>query len=170
MAKERSEDIQEIVIRPIESPSDWEWLATVWRDEWGGETMVSRGVVHELADQAGYIAWQGENRVGSATYFSRDDAWELTSLNSFAPGQGVGTALLRAVEKTASSNGVWRLCLITTNDNVHALRFYQQRGYRLVALHAGSIDGARKLKRSISQVGNDGIPIHDEIELEKRLT
>ncbi len=168
MSNDRPASDVGVVVRVIESDADREWLAAVWRDEWGGETMVSRGVVHKLADQAGYIAWQGGVRVGSVTCFAGDRAWEVTSLNSFATGQGIGTTLLREVEETARATGARRIWLITTNDNVHALRFYQLRGYRLVALYPGSIDEARKLKPSISQIGNDGIPMHDEIELEKR--
>jgi len=30
-----------------------------------------------------------------------------------------------------------RVFLITTNDNLHALDFYQRRGFELVAVHCG---------------------------------
>ena len=57
--------------------------------------------------------------------------------------------------------------LVTTNDNLEALRFYQRRGFVLSALRAGAMDEARrKLKPRISRVGDFGIPIRDEIELE----
>ncbi len=59
--------------------------------------------------------------------------------------------------------------LITTNDNTPALRFYQRRGFRLVALRPGAIDAARRLKPGIPAVGLDGIPLRDEIELEQAL-
>jgi hypothetical protein len=60
-----------------------------------------------------------------------------------------------------------RLFLITTNDNTHALRFYQRRGLRLCALRPGAVDEARRtLKPEIGEIGNDGIPIHDEVELD----
>src|SRR4029450_8050799 len=103
--------------------------------------------------QHGYIAWLGEDRVGLATYDVANDEWELTSLNSFAPGKGVGSALLQTVEEAAVSSGARRFWLITTNDNLHALGFYQRRGYRLAALYAGAVDEARMLKPSISEIG-----------------
>jgi len=53
----------------------------------------------------------------------------------------------------------------TTNDNLDALRFYQRRGFRLVALRPGAVDGARGPKPSLPQIGAYGIPLHDEIEL-----
>ncbi len=84
--------------------------------------------------------------------------------------QGVGTALLSAVARVAKAAGCSRLWLVTTNDNLHALRFYQRRGFRLVALRPGAIDRARReLKPEISLVGLEGIPIHDELELERWL-
>jgi hypothetical protein len=82
------------------------------------------------------------------------------------PGQGVGTALIEAVKVAAIEAGCRRLWLMTTNDNLHALGFYQRRGFRLVAVYPGAVDAARLLKPEIPLLGNDGIPIRDEIELE----
>jgi hypothetical protein len=59
-----------------------------------------------------------------------------------------------------------RLWLITTNDNLHALRFYQRRGLVLVAVHRNAIEQSRKLKPQIPKLGYDNIPVRDEIELE----
>jgi hypothetical protein len=58
----------------------------------------------------------------------------------------------------------------TTNDNVDALRFYQRRGFRLAALRTRAVDELRRrLKPTIPAVGEHGIPIRDEIELEIEL-
>jgi hypothetical protein len=60
--------------------------------------------------------------------------------------------------------------LITTNDNVDALRFYQRRGFRIVAVHPGAVDVSRReLKPQISEIGDYGIPIRDELVLERSL-
>jgi hypothetical protein len=58
---------------------------------------------------------------------------------------------------------VW---LTTTNDNLHAMRFYQRRGLRIVAVYPGAVDRARQTRPSIPQIGNDGTHIHDELELQ----
>lgn len=56
------------------------------------------------------------------------------------------------------------------NDNTHALRFYQRRGFALVAVHRNAVDKARReLKPELPLVGIDGIPMRDEIELEMLL-
>jgi ribosomal protein S18 acetylase RimI-like enzyme len=61
-----------------------------------------------------------------------------------------------------------RLWLVTTNDNLDALRFYQRRGFRITEVRPGASDEARRaLKPSMSEVGNFGIPIRDEIVLER---
>jgi len=59
--------------------------------------------------------------------------------------------------------------LITTNDNTHALRFYQNRNFVIAAIHINAIEKSRQLKPEIPLTGADGIPIRDEIELEMLL-
>jgi hypothetical protein len=56
---------------------------------------------------------------------------------------------------------------VTTNDNLDALRFYQRRGFRLTALRAGAVDRTRaSLKPRIGTLGEHGIPLRNELELE----
>ncbi|WP_304457852.1 GNAT family N-acetyltransferase [Alicyclobacillus sendaiensis] len=154
------------VIRP-QREADRQWLLDLWNREWGGETMVSRGRVYRLEDVEAVIAVQGGAYVGAATFVVLDEECELLSLNSQVEGIGVGTRLLQAVEDAAKQAGVSRVTLITSNDNLKAMRFYQRRGYRFHAVHVGAIDEARKRKPSIPHLGLDGIPLHDEIEMRK---
>lgn len=156
-----------VIVKPADS-ADRPWLADFWRASWGDVIIVSRGRVHRLEDLAALIAWDHEKRVGAATYWLDVAEAELTSLNASEPGRGIGTALIDAVETAVRAAGVHRLWLITTNANVDALRFYQRRGFRLARLHPGAIDAARKIKPTIPEIGEHGIPIRDEIELEKR--
>jgi len=86
-----------------------------------------------------------------------------------AQAVGSGTALMEAVAAAARDAGCRRVWLITTNDNLRALRFYQRRGFRLAALHRDALDRSRELKPSIPDVGLDGIPLRDELELELTL-
>jgi GNAT superfamily N-acetyltransferase len=73
------------------------------------------------------------------------------------------------VAESARAAGCRRLWLITTNDNLPALRFYQKRGFVLVRLHRGAVAGSRRLKPEIPLTGSEGIPIRDELELELEL-
>lgn len=156
----------DFILRPL-SPAERAWQADFLRQQWGDVVMVSRGRLWDLTQLPGFAAWWGEMGIGLATYRLEGEACELTSLNSLFPGNGVGSALLQAVYQTAKEAGCRRLWLITTNDNTHALRFYQKRGFRIAAVHVGAVDCvSRRLKPAIPPTGYDGIPIRDEIELE----
>jgi GNAT superfamily N-acetyltransferase len=160
----------EIRISLPSGDAEWLWLKTLWRSEWGGETMVSRGHVFRLDELNALVARCGGELVGAATYrFDDDHGCELMSINATMQGEGIGTKLLAAVEEAALSAGCHRVWLITSNDNLGALRFYQRRGYRLTAVYHGAIDQARRIKPNIPLVGDFGIEIHDEIELSKDL-
>ncbi len=129
--------------------------------------MVSRGHVYHLTDLKSLVAKIGGECVGAATYRRGDSGCELMTINAVSQGFGVGTQLLNAVEREARRTGCQRVWLITSNDNLDALRFYQRRGYRITAVYPGAIDEARRIKPSIPLIGDHGIEIHDEIELAK---
>ena len=79
-----------------------------------------------------------------------------------------GTALVEAAGQLARRRGWTRLWVITSNDKVDALRFYQRRGFCLVRVHGGAVDRSRaSLKPEIPR-GAYGIPLRDEIELERQ--
>ncbi len=96
-------------------------------------------------------------------------SWCDPKSNSLESGKGVGTALVKAVTRAADTRDCKRVWLITTNDNTGSIRLYQKTGFELVTIHRHAIDESRKLKPSIPEMGYDGIPIRDEIELEMRL-
>ena len=107
---------------------------------------------------------------GVLTYRVVGRACEVTTLYVEVPGRGTGTDLLAAVEAVARAEDCQRLWLITTNDNVDALRFYQRRDFRITAVHPGAVDRSRaSLKPSIPLLGDHDVPIRDELVLEKTL-
>jgi ribosomal protein S18 acetylase RimI-like enzyme len=116
-----------------------------------------------VADEGGCI-------VGLLTYIPGPDHAEILTFHVSGQWRGVGTALLLELERIAKNAGWTRLFLVTTNDNVDALRFYQRRGFRLAQLRSGAVDDSRsRLKPEIPRTGNYGIPLRDELVLEKRL-
>jgi len=104
------------------------------------------------------------------TYRINGNKCEIVTLNCLVEGAGIGSALIDTVREMAISAHCKRLWLITTNDNTKALRFYQKRGFSLVAIYPNALEQSRQLKPEIPLVGNDGIPIRDEIELEFSLS
>jgi len=148
------------------SNDDREWVARFVEERWGAPLVVSRGVAHWPDRYPGSGAFEEGQVVGLITYRIDGDECEIVTLDSLREGAGIGTALIEAVKKVAREAGCKRLWLITTNDNLPALRFYQKRGFVLAALYPNALEQSRRLKPGISLVGIDGIPLRDEIELE----
>lgn len=144
------------------------WVAEFIASHWGADLMVVHGVSYQLSKLPGFCAIQDNNPVGLVTYRVKGQDCEIVSLDSLREGQGIGSALLQEVERVASERGCSRLWLVTTNDNLNALRFYQRRGFVLAALQRDAVATARRIKPEIPLIGQHGIPIRDEIELERR--
>ncbi|GLY85475.1 GNAT family N-acetyltransferase [Actinoallomurus iriomotensis] len=145
---------------------DLAWVRTLFTERWGGVVSVSRGVAHDTTTLPGFVARLDGRRAGVATYRIAGRECELVTLDSVRKGAGVGTALIDAVAEAARVAGAVRLWLVTTNDNLPALRFYQRYGFDLVAVHHDAVARSRALKPAIPAIGHDGIPIRHELELE----
>jgi ribosomal protein S18 acetylase RimI-like enzyme len=155
-------------IRAI-TDADRAWVARFTAEHWGSEQMVMHGEILTISQLPGFVAEQAGEVVGLVTYVIWEEDCEIASLDSLHEGQGIGSALIAAVKSVAQTSRCRRLFLITTNDNIDALRFYQRRGFVLAALRPGAVNQSRKMKPEIPLMGSYGIPIRDEIELEMSL-
>jgi ribosomal protein S18 acetylase RimI-like enzyme len=149
--------------------SDRPALRQFWKQNWGDDFMVAHGQIYTIEQLDGFVAVENKTWLGLITFIMTGKDCEIMSLDSLREGTGIGTALMKEVEKEALSLGCSRLVLVTTNDNTHALRFYQKHGFELAALRPRAIEVSRKIKPSIPLTGHNGIPIRDELELELRL-
>jgi ribosomal protein S18 acetylase RimI-like enzyme len=122
--------------------------------------------MHEPMRYPMLVALHEGGVAGALTYDVRDGEMEAVTVDAFVERVGAGRALIEAAAAEARRLGCRRLWLITTNDNTPALRFYQRCGMRLAALHRDAIGESRRLKPEILEMGLDGIPIRDELELE----
>ncbi len=168
-------------IRPLER-ADREWVAHFLDERWGTTQIVSRGKAVYGHLLPGFMAERSASaaddapaeavpvdKIGLITVHIGEKECEITTLDSLDESVGVGSALVEAVEEWAREAGLKRLWLITTNDNLDALKFWQKRGYELVSVHRNAIAVARRIKPQIPITGLHGITIRDEIELEKLL-
>ncbi|MCR8848069.1 GNAT family N-acetyltransferase [Rossellomorea sp. SC111] len=138
---------------------------------WGSTKMVISSGVYECDTLDGFAVLNETSEItGLITYMLKGTECEIISLDSLEEKKGIGTTLMKEVEKVAAENGCTRITLITTNDNLLALKFYQKRGFRISIIHRDAVEKARRIKPEIPLIGNDGIPIRDEIELEKGMT
>ena len=144
-------------------------MESLIKEHWGTDRVVVHGTSYYPARLPGFIAMHEEKRVGLITYLMSEGVCEIVTLNSLLPSQGIGTALLAHVENLARRSRCHRLRLVTTNDNLPALRFYQKREFTLASLRPNAVARSRETKPEIPLVGKYGIPIRDELELEKNL-
>ncbi len=136
---------------------------------WGSPFSVSRGKKYNIVELPGFISKQEGKIAGLITYNIAKKDCEIVTLNSKIENEGLGTQLINKVINVARKNECKRVWLITTNDNVNAIRFYQKRGFDWIGFYRDAMVESRKLKSEIPWYGNDGIPIRHEIEFEYRL-
>ena len=72
----------------------------------GGEFAVSRDEVHDPHKLPGFIATEGNERVGLITYHVNGEDCELVSIDSLCQFMGIGSMLLEKLEEV-----VLKLCL-----------------------------------------------------------
>ena len=146
---------------------DEPWATARLDDGLAGRLQARRGEIVDVLDGEALVAELDGRPVGLLTF--RPDGpttFELAALVVAEPGRGIGSALIEAFLHEARRRAARRVWVVTTNDNLDALRLYQRRGFRLVALRAGAVDEARAtIKPSIGKVADNGIPVRDELEL-----
>lgn len=154
-------------------PVDPENRAEVSRfieEHWFGLQIALRGRLVDMTEADGIAAYGADKKIaGLVTYAINGAECEILSLDSVCEGCGIGTRLLELAEERARDAQCRKVKLITTNDNIRALEFYQKRGFSITAVNVNAVKKSREVKASIPLVGENGIPIRDEIELEKRI-
>lgn len=146
-------------------------LRLFWNEHWDAEFVVAHGTVFQPENVSGFIALDGNDWIGLITHTFLDTDCEIVSIDTLRvrENEGIGSALIEKVLEDAKANQCRRVHLTTTNDNLRALGFYQKRGFQLCALRVNALEATRKLKPEIPLIGENGIPLRDEIELEMLL-
>ncbi len=158
-----------IRIEPIQA-EDQTFISNVVRHVWGDEMIIVHGEIFHTTALDGIKAIIEGQIIGFLHYQYLIEEFEIITFASLKEDIGVGSALIEAAEQTAHDKGCKILSVITTNDNLHALGFYQKRGFHLAALYPGIVNNSREIKPSIPNIGENKIPIRDEIRLEKTLS
>lgn len=153
-----------LVVRPTD-PAD-PAVVRILVGSWGGTIVVGHGEVIDAATLPGLLAERDGEPAGALTYRIAEDGLEVVTIDAPVRHAGAGSVLLAAAAEVARAAGAQRLWLVTTNDNLDALRFYQRRGMRLVGLSRDALDATRKVKPQVPLIGAYGIPLRDELTLE----
>jgi ribosomal protein S18 acetylase RimI-like enzyme len=144
-------------------------VRAIIRERWSDEIVVGHGVVYRPHLLPGLVVTDAGERLGLLTYTIDGDACEIVTIDAMVEGRGVGSLLIESIADVAREAGCTRLWLITTNDNVRAQGFYRAKGFDVVAVHEGAVGLSRERKPSIPLVNDAGVPIQDEVEMERRL-
>jgi GNAT superfamily N-acetyltransferase len=128
--------------------------------------VVSRGRLHAADSLPGFVALHDSDPVGLLVYTLVESELEIIILHTVEDRIGLGSSLLREAKKAARRHDCRRVWVVVTNDNTKAMGFYQRNGFRIVAFYAAARDVARSMRPDLPERGVDGIPVHDEIELE----
>lgn len=136
---------------------------------WLSAEMVIRGHIVDMTKVDGIIVFDKKKIAALLTYDIKDDVCEIISLDSLAEGKGTGSLLIEKVIAAAREKHCKKVVVITTNDNIRAIRFYQKRGFDMAKLYRNALDVSRRLKPQIPLIGENDIPLRHEIEFEYTL-
>jgi len=143
-----------------------EKIQPILNETWGTPYLAINGKLWDSRTMPGYAAVSGDEVLGYLLYEFHSGLCEIMILESVVQNIGIATALIQQVKQIAKSNGMDKIIVQTSNDNTHAFRFYQRRGFTIREIRLGAMDAARRLKSSIPLIGEEGIPLRDEIEFE----
>ena len=159
-------DLPPVLVREA-TDADRVTARELFERDFGRTRIVAFGEVVDIDQMPALVAVMREQAAGALAYRLHGDALHIVALATDPMWQrsGVGGHLVAEAELLARRLGLKRLVVSTTNDNLPALYFYQRRGYRLIDLATNSI---------IAHTGQEvagfaGIPVRDEVRLEKKL-
>jgi GNAT superfamily N-acetyltransferase len=159
-------DLPPVLVREA-TDDDRRAARELFDQDFGRTKIVAFGEVMDIDEIPSLVAIRHTSPSGALAYRLRGDALHIVALATDPMWQrsGVGAYLLAEAELLARRLNLSRLVVATTNDNLPAMYFYQRHGYRLTELVPNSV-----IEHTHQQVaGFAGLPVRDEIRLEKKL-
>jgi GNAT superfamily N-acetyltransferase len=140
----------------------------LFRRHFGRSGIVAFGQLMDLDATPILVAEMNGEMAGALAYRLVEPGLHIVALASDPMWQrsGVGGHLVAEAELLARRLKIPRVIASMTNDNLPSLYFYQRRGYYVAEWIPG---GAARLSKSASLAGFGGIPIRDEVRLEKTI-
>lgn len=150
------------------TPDDYAAIREIALKYWGETEQVCFDRQYDVLTLPALLAHNDENVAGVLSYAPEGDRVNLVMLNVHPEYQGRRTArsLLSAAEAKARAHGCSRLVVATSNDDLPALYLYQRWGFVITEVKPGAI----LAHHGREEPGFAGIPVRDEMRLERRLT
>ena len=133
-------------------------------DNWYDSIMVIKGERVDVTTEDGYCIINENSVEAVVTYRLKNNICEITLLHTVKQRCGIGKMLMHEVIETAKSEGADTVTVVTTNDNIGAIAFYQKIGFDIVNIYRNSMDYVRKIKPTVPIMGENGSPLRHEIE------
>ena len=146
------------------------WVNDFIANYWGSKQILVHNEKYVPGDLEGFIAENNEKKIGLLTYRIQEKSCEIVTLNSTIEHCGFGRELVKSVIEEAKLQGCEILWVVTTNDNIRAIEFYQKLGFQLIMVYPDAVNYYRKIKHEIPVTAENGIPIRDELEFVLRLS
>jgi GNAT superfamily N-acetyltransferase len=160
-------DLPPVMVREA-ADTEREAALELFRLDFGRCGIVAFGQIMDLDQAPTIVAEMNGEIAGALAYRLVDAGLHVVALATDPMWQrsGVGGYLVAEVELLARRLQIARVIVSATNDNLPSLYFYQRRGYYITEWIP---NGVAKYAKSTSLVGFAGIPIRDEVRLEKLL-
>ena len=158
-------DLPPVFVREA-GPADARATLQLFEQDFRRTAVLAFGEMMQLAALPAIVAEMRDDVAGALAYRLLPDALQIVALATDPMWQrsGVGGYLVAEAELMARTQQLPRVIFCTTNDNLPALYFYQRRGYRITEVVPGALLPHMKPG---STCGFAGIPVRDEIRLEK---
>lgn len=159
-------DLPPVFVREA-TDADGPAVRALFDRDFGATSVVAFGEVMDLDAVPALVAAMRDEPSGALAYRLFGESLHIVALATDPMWQrsGVGGHLVAEAELLARRLNLKRVLVATTNDNLPALYFYQRRGYRIIELVPQNL-----LKHAVRmRPGFAGIPVRDEIRLEKKL-
>jgi ribosomal protein S18 acetylase RimI-like enzyme len=160
-------ELPPVLVRPA-TDRDRERIQELFISDFGHLTIVAFGEVMHADREAALVAEMKDDVAGALAHRPLGDALHIVALATDPMWQrsGVGGYLLAEAELMARREGIGRIVTATSNDNLPSFYFFQRHGFRITGVAA---DAFAMHSETPGAPGFAGIPVRDELRLEKRL-
>ena len=147
------------------APPDYARVAALAYHFWDETEVYCFGKTYSITSLPTYVAHVATEIVGAISYTIEGERMVIVLLNVLPgfQGLGLGRSLIEATVEEATRLGLTRVVVATSNDDLPALYLYQRNGFTIADIRPGEV-----LRHHGGEiVGFAGIPVRDEIRLER---
>jgi ribosomal protein S18 acetylase RimI-like enzyme len=156
------------VIEKVRAEDHADWVRKLVLELWGEERQLTFDREFDPAECVAYYGRVGNCVVAFISLAEDKDDLIIVALDVYPEyqGAGIGSRMIEKAELEARRLGKKRVLVSTSNDNLPALGFYQALGFQILQV----VPDALVRKHGKILVGIGGLPVRDELRLQKTLS